>query len=478
MTDGTVGAVSADVWNQLADEMERISDALDRFGNPEIGTRWFKVTSNAGGAGIYNGKSLTGWAGPVDPGSNLVIPDSGESLASSEDVVIENDVENGNSSGHIIPRNTFVPGWYTGQTDDSTNKPIVRVRVPHVSVDLTITGTNAGAGYPASIAAGVPDAPLTNVAVIPVTETGTTYSGLSTGSQWRGKIIDYVAGGTIKVEVDSTLPSVGQLGCGATPPLGLQEGTIATSFYKDDFDHIGDTFGGGLYWRGLYWSGFDIQCPTYSGGGGIIGTSDLAHAKIIYLTGTTPVPAAGTGGTTNYPVKFSLTTDNHIRLDPGACSDTQVRGIIDAYVTINNPPAGYTGTITVLNCSGTAVGSSITTLKFLTDFTLSSPAAGEVDIAWNGQATAPITLTSAGTCLGQKIGLAIDTSALAVTSGQLTTVGDSGSETVLDAGGAHALTISGSTVTVTLKTKVIPYYNGLKHASSGAGADITIVGTC
>jgi hypothetical protein len=90
-----------------------------------------KLTSAAAGTELYNAKSVTGPATGVDPSAALTLPDAGEAVSATEDVLVErrdgdSSVETG-SGKHRLKLNTFVEGPVVGYSNEATPRPVIRV---------------------------------------------------------------------------------------------------------------------------------------------------------------------------------------------------------------------------------------------------------------------------------------------------------------------------------------------------------------
>jgi hypothetical protein len=118
-----------------------------------------KITSQATGGGFYNGKSVTGSTTGIYSGSNLSLPDSGETVASAEDTIIENAPESGLASSgagsHWLAVGAFVNGLIIGYSSDTPPKPVIRVYEGNpyevFALNLTsITGTTGSQTTPPS----------------------------------------------------------------------------------------------------------------------------------------------------------------------------------------------------------------------------------------------------------------------------------------------------------------------------------------
>lgn len=105
-----------------------------------------KITANATPSGMYQGKIVYG--DPLQISTSTVsqpIPETGESVQSSFDCYIQNDVELPLNNSHFLPLNSFMEVRWAGTADD--NKPVYRVNVFGFEIPFEYISVNADALY-------------------------------------------------------------------------------------------------------------------------------------------------------------------------------------------------------------------------------------------------------------------------------------------------------------------------------------------
>lgn len=104
---------------------------------PPPGT-WIKVTtqmplvSGTGGGAFYNGRTIKGSPGTTDPSTDLSIPQTGETVTGTDDILVENTAESGlgEPPSHWIPNGTILFAIPAGKSNETPSRPVYRVSFP------------------------------------------------------------------------------------------------------------------------------------------------------------------------------------------------------------------------------------------------------------------------------------------------------------------------------------------------------------
>lgn len=425
------------------------------------------------GSGYYIGyKQYSATYGLNASTLNETLPDTHEfTQPNGHDCVIENSAENNTlaeSRSHWIPPDqVYTFGIVVGHTNDTPPLEVIRVYVPPLMCECETTSpTNPYDvliidGYLGPMGAGGQTGQMTNLP-----ELNGVGSSLPVGTKVLAKLINFGPTGIAELECSVIYDPIG---------MGTSCGTAASNnnildnvrwlyfdrtWFASDAESAFDmTAPANAYY--VSWKGFGVEAQNYSSLTAIAPVSDVTKCNtqfLKFLSGVDPVSSAPTGYT-RIQVQWGI--DQTTFTDPCWCGNEINKTIISGVVDAPNAAS-----ITGQECTDTS-STNITGVKAGVGIG-GTIAAGVMSFdTSNVTGVAPITTAADGTypCKWD-VKLSLDTTALTVTSGNLTTIGLSDTESYIT-----SITASGGTVTI--NTSTITYYNGLRQSKTTSSSTLS-----